>query len=165
MTRLYGRAFSNERVNEYVPDVRFERTSVIGALGVAGIIAPLTYKGTLDGKLFGKYVKKCLAPEMKEGDTLILDNASAHKVGTVMEPLIEKGIADAAASKDNVNRFVEIIRKYSEPLTVLTREVVLDLIEKIVIHEPMGVSHQRNKKFKLEIHYRFIGSFRKNVSL
>ncbi|GHU73574.1 hypothetical protein AGMMS49992_12600 [Clostridia bacterium] len=29
---------------------------------------------------------------MKEGDTLILDNASAHKVGTVMEPLIEKGI-------------------------------------------------------------------------
>jgi hypothetical protein len=26
MARLYGRALSNERLNDYVPDVRFERT-------------------------------------------------------------------------------------------------------------------------------------------
>ena len=30
MTRLYGRAISGKRVYDYVPDVRFERTSVIG---------------------------------------------------------------------------------------------------------------------------------------
>ncbi|GHU73118.1 hypothetical protein AGMMS49992_10690 [Clostridia bacterium] len=78
---------------------------------------------------------------------------------------IELEISDAVSSKESVNRFVEIIRKYTEPLTVLTREIVLDLIEKIVIHEPIGTPHQHNKKFKLEIYYRFIGSFRPNVSL
>ena len=92
MTRLYGRAFSGERVYEHVPDVRFERISVIGALGLNGIIAPLTYSGTLDGELFKVYVKECLAPAMKKGDTLTLDNLSAHKLKDVLKPLIDKEV-------------------------------------------------------------------------
>ena len=92
MTRLYGRAHSNERINDHVPDVRFERTSVMGAMGAGGIIAPLTYKGTLNGGFFGAYVKDCLAPAMKRGDTLVLDNLSAHKAQGALRPLIDKGI-------------------------------------------------------------------------
>ena len=92
MTRLYGRALSNERVTDYVPDIRFERTSVMGAMGLSGIIAPLAYKGTLNGEFFAVYVKECLAPVMKKGDTLMLDNLSAHKVKDSLNPLYEKGI-------------------------------------------------------------------------
>ena len=92
MTRLYGRAFSNERVNDYVPDVRFERTSVMGALGLCGIIAPFTYEGTLNRELFSVYVKECLAVAMKKGDTLILDNCSVHTVKDILKPLIDKGV-------------------------------------------------------------------------
>ena len=92
MTRFYGRAPTNERVNDYVPDIRFERTSIMGAMGLDGIIAPLTYKGTLNGELFGVYIKDCLAPVMKKGDTLILDNLSAHKVKDALKPLYEKAI-------------------------------------------------------------------------
>ena len=92
MTRLYGRAPSNERVEEYVPDVRFERTSVMGAIGLSGIIAPLTYKGILNGGFFSVYVKDCLAPAMKSGDTLMLDNLSAHKAEYALKPLYDKGI-------------------------------------------------------------------------
>lgn len=92
MTRLYGRAPSNERVNDYVPDVRFERTSVIGALGMNGIVAPMSYKGTLTGTFFSEYVKKSLAPTLSKGDTLILDNLSVHKVEGALKPLVDKGI-------------------------------------------------------------------------
>lgn len=92
MTRLYGRAFSNKRVEDYVPDVRFERTSVMGALGLDDIIAPLIYKGTLNSLLFAAYVEKSLAPAMKKGDTLILDNCSVHKVKNILNPLIDKGV-------------------------------------------------------------------------
>lgn len=92
MTRLYGRAFSNERVNDYVPDVRFERTSVMGALALSGIIAPLTYKGTLNSNLFSSYVRECLAPVMKKGDTFMLDNCSVHTVKDILKPLIDKGV-------------------------------------------------------------------------
>ncbi len=92
MTRLYGRALPNERVVDYVPDVRFERTSMIGALGPRGIVAPLTYKGTLNSELFRVYIEKCLAPVMNSGDTLVLDNLSVHRVKGCLKPLIEKGV-------------------------------------------------------------------------
>ncbi len=92
MTRLYGRAFSGERVNDYVPDVRFERTSIISVLGLNGIIAPMVYKGSMDGELFCGYIEQFLAPVMKQGDTLILDNLSAHKVNGALDLLLEKGI-------------------------------------------------------------------------
>ena len=92
MARLYGRGFSNERVYGYVPDVRFERTSIIGTLGLNVIIAPMIYKGTMNGEFFGGYVEQCLAPVMKKGGILILDSFSAHKVEGVLDPLIEKGV-------------------------------------------------------------------------
>jgi len=91
MTRLYGRAPSNERVNDYVPDVRFERTSIIAALGLDGITAPLAFKGTLNGDFFGGYVEQVLAPTLSPGEIVFLDNYSPHKVSGVLDPIYEKG--------------------------------------------------------------------------
>lgn len=94
MTRLYGWAEKNKRIEECIPDVRFERTSIISAIGLDGVIAPMTYKGTLDSNLWTTYVSDCLVKELKEGDILILDNCSVHKANkeTCLEPLKEKGI-------------------------------------------------------------------------
>jgi hypothetical protein len=49
MTRLYGWGDKSVRVEDYVPDVRFKRTSVISALRLSGVNAPLSFKGTLNG--------------------------------------------------------------------------------------------------------------------
>ncbi len=92
MTRIYGRALTNERVNDYVPDVRFERTSIISVLGLDGVSAPVMYKGTLNGDFFGWYVEEILSKELEKDDILILDNCSAHKVNGTLDSLIEKGI-------------------------------------------------------------------------
>ena len=59
---------------------------------MAVYISPLTYKGTLNGEFFAAYVKECLAPAMNKGDTLMLDNLSAHKVLDALKPLYVKGI-------------------------------------------------------------------------
>jgi len=91
MTRLYGRALTNERVNDYVPDVRFERTSIISVLGLNGITAPIMFKGTLNGDFFGGYVEYVLAPALSPGDVVVLDNYSPHKVSGVLDPIYEKG--------------------------------------------------------------------------
>jgi len=88
MTRLYGQAFSHNRVVDYVPDVRFERVSVMGALSVRGFVASLFFRGTLNGELFGFYVERVLAPVMRAGDVLVLDNLSSHKVKGVLDPLV-----------------------------------------------------------------------------
>ena len=64
----------------------------MGALGLGGVVAPLAYKGTLDGGFFAGYVGEHLAPAMREGDSLILDNLSAHKVKGALKPLADKGV-------------------------------------------------------------------------
>ena len=70
ITRLYGRAFGEEGVIDYVPDVRFDRVSLLSSVRLDGTLVPLTYAGTLDGKLFLGYITQCLAPTLKEGDML-----------------------------------------------------------------------------------------------
>ena len=94
MTRLYGWGLKGERVEEFVPDVRFERTSIISAIGLDGFIAPMTYKGTLDANLFATYVSESLVNELNEGDILVLDNLSSHKAAneTCLKPLTDKGV-------------------------------------------------------------------------
>lgn len=79
MTRLYGRALKNERVYDYVPDVRFKRTSVISTVRLNGDSVPFMFKGTLDGDLFIGYIEQYLAKTLQETDILVLDNCSAHK--------------------------------------------------------------------------------------
>ena len=92
MTRLYGWGEKSERVDDYVPDVRFERSSIIAALNIKGVVAPLTYKGTMNGEFFGGYVEQCLAPALEKGDIVLIDNLSAHKVSGMLRPLYDKGI-------------------------------------------------------------------------
>jgi transposase len=91
MTRLYGRAPTNERVNDYVPDVRFERTSIISTLSLNGVNAPMMFKGTLDGDFFAGYVEHVLTPTLSPGDIVVLDNYSAHKTSGALDPIYEKG--------------------------------------------------------------------------
>ncbi|MCL2477746.1 IS630 family transposase [Candidatus Bathycorpusculum sp.] len=92
MTRLYGRSFSYERIYEYVPDVRFERVSIMGALGLEGFVAPLTFRGALNKEVFGEYVRQGLAPVLKAGDVFVLDNSSVHRAADVLLPLVGKGV-------------------------------------------------------------------------
>jgi len=87
MTRLYGRAFGEERVFDYVPDVRFDRVSILSSMRLDGTLVPLAYKGTLNGALFLAYVKEFLVPTLKVGDIVIMDNASSHKVKGVVEAI------------------------------------------------------------------------------
>ena len=82
---------TGERVNDYVPDVRFERTSIISTIALDGNTAPMIFKGTLNGGLFGTYVKQFLAPTLNEGDIVVMDNLSSHKVAGVLKPIYDAG--------------------------------------------------------------------------
>ena len=45
----------------------------------------------MNGRIFLAYVRTFLAPELKPGDSVILDNLSAHKVRGVREAIEAKG--------------------------------------------------------------------------
>lgn len=55
-------------------------------------------------------------------------------------------------SMDNVEVFIRHIGKYTEPVTVLEREVMLDLVERIEVHEK-----DENSMNQIDIFFRYIG--------
>jgi transposase len=91
MTRLYGRGPSAERVVDYTPDVRFERTSILSSVRLNGELVPFVFEGALNGELFKAYITQCLAPTLKKGDIVIMDNLTSHKVAGVVDPIIAAG--------------------------------------------------------------------------
>ena len=91
MTRLYGRNLSKERVVDYTPDVRFERTSILSSIRANGDMVPLVFEGALNGDLFKAYISQFLAPTLRKGDIVIMDNLTSHKVKGVIDPIIAAG--------------------------------------------------------------------------
>jgi len=90
-TRFYGRAPSNERVIDHTPDVRFERTTLLSSVRTDGTIVPMIFDGSLNGELFVRYIADFLAPTLKPGDLVIMDNLSSHKVSGVLEAFKDTG--------------------------------------------------------------------------
>jgi transposase len=91
MTRLHGRAKTNERVNDYVPDIRFERTSVVASIRLNGKQPPMTFKGTLNGQVFAAHVERRLTPMPSPGDIVVMDNLSSHEVNGAIDPILAEG--------------------------------------------------------------------------
>jgi len=85
MTRLYGRSPKGERIYEYIPDIRFQRVSVISTIRVSGETNPVAYKGTLNGFFFAQYIWECVVPTLKPYDILIMDRLSSHMMPIISE--------------------------------------------------------------------------------
>jgi len=78
MIRDYARSPQGQRAYATKSLERGTRISTIGALGYNGLIAELCFEGTLNTHVFNYFIENRLAPKLKKGDVLILDNASAH---------------------------------------------------------------------------------------
>jgi transposase len=91
-TRLYGRAKSNQRINEGIKDVRFQRQSILSTIRLSGEQVPFIFEGTLNKELFAEYVKKILSPTLNLDDIVVFDNCSVHHAKLVAEALTACGV-------------------------------------------------------------------------
>ena len=80
MTRLYGWGPTNQRVHYAAPHSHYKTTTFLAALRLDGLFAPWVIDGALNGDLFTAYIRKELAPQLRPGDILVLDNLPTHKV-------------------------------------------------------------------------------------
>ena len=56
-----------------------KRTSIIGAWGECGFLAPMLFEGSCTTELIDAYFEKVLLPELPKGSIIILDNARFHQ--------------------------------------------------------------------------------------
>ena len=91
MTRLYGRAPRGERLVQKVLHGNWQTTTFVAALRHNRVTAPFVLEGAMNGETFRAYVEQILAPTLKSGDIVFMDNVSVHKVAGVQEAIQRRG--------------------------------------------------------------------------
>jgi transposase len=91
MTRLRGRAPRGERLVDKTPHGHWKLTTFIAALRHDQITAPMVIDRPMNGAIFLAYVLTFLVPVLSEGDIVVMDNLSVHKVDGVVEAIEAAG--------------------------------------------------------------------------
>ena len=88
MARTHGRTRRGERLRAAIPHAHWKTTTFIAGLRSTGMVAPMVLDGPINGAAFQAYVEQVLVPELKPGDTVIMDNLGSHK-GPAVRTAIE----------------------------------------------------------------------------
>ena len=79
MARLYGRAKRGRRVVSRIPWGHWKTVTFVAGLRLDGLTAPFVIDCAMNGAIFIEYLQQCLAPTLRPGDIVIIDNLAAHK--------------------------------------------------------------------------------------
>ena len=74
-----------------MPHGHWHTTTLIAALGHDGMRCGMTLSDAVDGDHFVAFCKDILAPTLKPGDVVAMDNLSSHKVKGVREAIESVG--------------------------------------------------------------------------
>jgi transposase len=91
MARLRGRSPRGARCRAPIPHGHWKTTTFVGALRLSGMTAPMTLDGAMYGGAFLAWIEQVLAPTLKPGDIVVMDNLPAHKVAGVREAIEAAG--------------------------------------------------------------------------
>lgn len=87
MTRRYARAPKGQRAYAAAPINYGENITLLSAVGLRGILTTLALDGAMDGQVFRAFVEQFLAPELRPGDVVIMDNLASHYVDGVRQAI------------------------------------------------------------------------------
>ncbi len=88
LSPLYRWAKKGERAYCSVPRNRGKNTTVLASMSVEGMGQSLVVEGATTAAVFETYVGRVLAPSLRKGQVVVMDNLSAHK-GERVKELIE----------------------------------------------------------------------------
>jgi transposase len=89
LSPVYGWSKKGERAHCSVPRNRGKNTTVLASMSVEGMGPSLAVEGATTSAVFETYVERVLAPTLRKGQVVVMDNLSAHK-GERIRALIEQ---------------------------------------------------------------------------
>ncbi len=91
MARLRGRSLKGQRLKAAIPWGHWKTTTLVAGLRTTGLTAPMLLDGAMNGAAFKAYVEQLLAPSLRPGDIVVMDNLSSHKVDGVRRAIKDAG--------------------------------------------------------------------------
>ncbi len=90
-TPRYARAPRGERAYGKAPRNWGKNVTLISSITLEGMGPSMSIQGSSDTESFGLYIRNILAPRLKAGQIVIMDNLSVHKSAWVREAIEERG--------------------------------------------------------------------------
>jgi transposase len=91
MTPTYGRCARGARLKAKAPFGKWRTLTVVAALRCDGIAAPYVFDGPINGQSFKAYAAQILAPTLRPGDVVVMDNLGSHKSQAVRDTIRAAG--------------------------------------------------------------------------
>ena len=91
LTRLYGWAPHDRRATGSVPRNHGKNTTLVAALAPDGLHEPWLIEGAIETESFVWYIAEQLAPTLRPGQIVVLDNLSVHKAERVRQAIEARG--------------------------------------------------------------------------
>jgi transposase len=88
---IYGYAPRGERLRLRVPRRRGKNTTLLASMTLEGMGPTLAVEGATTAAVFEAYVEKVLAPSLKGGQIVVMDNLGAHRPKRIRELIKERG--------------------------------------------------------------------------
>ena len=91
LTPRYARAPRGERARGKAPRNWGKNVTLISSIALEGMGPSMSIEGSSDTDSFGRYMREILAPSLKSGQIVLMDNLSVHTSGWVRELIEERG--------------------------------------------------------------------------
>jgi transposase len=94
LTRTHARAPRGERAHGTVPRGRWRRLTLLGALGLDGLVAVMSVAAATSTAVFLAFLEQVLVParRRKPGAVVVLDNLAPHRAAAVRDVLEAAGL-------------------------------------------------------------------------
>ena len=133
MTRFRGRAKGGQRCNDDTPHGHWYTTTMISSIRLDGTTACMAIDGATDKEIFREYVRKILAPTLRPGDMVVLDNLGAHKDSAAIELIESTGaqvqfLPPYSPDLNPIEKMWSKIKEFLRNAKARTEELLFDAI-------------------------------------
>ena len=91
LTRLYGWAPHDQRAIGSAPRNHGQNLTLVAALTPDGLQTPWLIEGAMETATFDWYIAEQLAPTLRPGQVVVLDNLSAHQAESIRRAIEARG--------------------------------------------------------------------------
>ena len=147
MTRLYARAPRGERAYGKVPRNRDPNTTLLASMTAEGMGPCLAVEGPTTKLVFEAYVERVLAPSLRPGQVVILDNLASHRGERVRELIEERGCSllylppyspDFSPIEEAFSKLKALLRKAKARTRVVLVEAIGQALDAISTKDARG---------------------------
>jgi transposase len=144
---VYGYAPKGERLRLSVPRNRGKNTTLLSSMTLSGMGPSMAVEGATTAPVFETYVEHILAPHLKQGQVVVMDNLGAHKPKRIEELIKERGCEllylppyspDYNPIEEAFSKIKALLRKVGARSREALVEAIGEALSAVSVHDARG---------------------------